>query len=136
MGHAYSLLLLIIHTYSLIGRRAGMMISAIVVITGTVIQATCHNLAGFMTGRFILGFGSALNITAGTSYASEMAHPAFRGFMTSLYMVLWYFGGIPASFTCWRTSRIEGTMSWRLPIWLQVAFPSVILIFSMILPEV
>lgn len=124
------------NTYSLIGRRVGMMISAIVVITGTVIQATCHNLAGFMIGRFVLGFGSSLNITAGTSYASEMAHPAFRGFMTSLYMVLWYFGGVPASFICWRTSRIHGTMSWRLPLWLQVVFPSIVFVFAMIIPEV
>jgi hypothetical protein len=30
-----------------------MMIGAIVVITGSVVQATCHNLAGFMIGRFI-----------------------------------------------------------------------------------
>jgi MFS family permease len=77
MGYVYSPLLLITNTYSFTGRRVGMMISAIVVITGTAIQATCHNLAGFMIGRFILGFGSSLNITVGTSYTSEMAHPAF-----------------------------------------------------------
>lgn len=112
------------------------MISAILIIIGTVVQATSHNLAGFMTGRFILGFGGGVTITAATSYTSELAHPTFRGFMTSIYMVFWFFGGIPASFVCWRTSRIQGTMSWRIPIWLQVVFPTVVLIGSTILPEV
>ena len=119
-----------------LGRRVGMMINSIVIIVGAVIQASSHNLTTFMIGRFILGFGASLGNTAGPAYASEIAHPIFRGFMTSMYMVVWFFGSIPASFICWRTSNIEGSMSWRLPIWLQVIVPTIVLVFAMTLPEV
>jgi MFS family permease len=136
VGYVHPSLLSIMYTYGLIGRRVGMMISAMIIVVGTIIQATSTNLTGFMIGRFILGFGASLNITAGSSYASEIAHPVYRGFMTSLYMVLWFFGGIPAAFICWKTSKIQGTLSWRLPIWLQIIFPCMVLMVCMLLPEV
>ncbi|KAE8145821.1 general substrate transporter, partial [Aspergillus avenaceus] len=117
------------------GRRVGMALGAIFIIVGTVIQATCHNLGGFMAGRFILGFGVATSATAGPAYVSEIAHPAYRGAMTGLYNVLWFGGGIPGTFIPWRTSDIDGTMSWRIPIWLQMVFSGLILLFCFTIPE-
>lgn len=89
-----------------------------------------------MGGRFILGFGVAISATAGPAYVSEMAHPAYRGAMTGLYNVLWFGGGIPGTFIPWRTSQIEGTMSWRIPIWLQMVFSGLVLIFVPFVAEV
>ncbi|KAA8643486.1 putative MFS lactose permease [Aspergillus tanneri] len=117
------------------GRRVGMALGAIFIIIGTIVQATCHNLGGFMAGRFILGFGVATSATAGPAYVSEIAHPAYRGAMTGLYNVLWFGGGIPGTFIPWRTSSIEGTMSWRIPIWLQMVFSGMVLLFCFTLPE-
>ncbi|THC88654.1 hypothetical protein EYZ11_011899 [Aspergillus tanneri] len=102
---------------NIVGRRVGMALGAIFIIIGTIVQATCHNLGGFMAGRFILGFGVATSATAGPAYVSEIAHPAYRGAMTGLYNVLWFGGGIPGTFIPWRTSSIEGTMS-QSPRWL------------------
>jgi len=48
-----------------------------------------------MGGRFILGFGVAITSTAGPAYASEMAHPAYRGVLTGIFNTFWYVGGIP-----------------------------------------
>ncbi|OGM41997.1 MFS lactose permease [Aspergillus bombycis] len=118
-----------------IGRRVGMALGSIFIIIGTIVQATCHNLGGFMAGRFILGFGVATSATAGPAYVSEMAHPAYRGAMTGLYNVLWFGGGIPGTFIPWRTSDIEGTMSWRIPIWLQMIFSGLVLLFCFTVPE-
>ncbi|KAE8379391.1 general substrate transporter [Aspergillus bertholletiae] len=117
------------------GRRVGMALGSIFIIIGTIVQATCHNLGGFMAGRFILGFGVATSATAGPAYVSEMAHPAYRGAMTGLYNVLWFGGGIPGTFIPWRTSDIEGTMSWRIPIWLQMIFSGLVLLFCFTVPE-
>ncbi|KAB8067326.1 general substrate transporter [Aspergillus leporis] len=117
------------------GRRVGMALGAIFIIIGTVVQATCHNIGGFMAGRFILGFGVATSATAGPSYVSEMAHPAYRGAMTGLYNVLWFGGGIPGTFIPWKTSSIEGTMSWRIPIWLQMVFSGLVLLSCFTIPE-
>lgn len=119
-----------------IGRRVGMALGSFFIILGTIVQATCHNIGGFMGGRFILGFGVAISATAGPAYVSEMAHPAYRGAMTGLYNVLWFGGGIPGTFIPWRTSQIEGTMSWRIPIWLQMVFSGLVLVFVPFVAEV
>ncbi|EAW08924.1 putative MFS lactose permease [Aspergillus clavatus NRRL 1] len=117
------------------GRRVGMALGAFFIIVGTVVQATCFNLAGFMAGRFILGFGVAISATAGPAYVSEIAHPSFRGSLTGLYNVLWFAGGIPGTFIPWRTSMIEGTQSWRIPVWVQMVFAGLILLLCWTIPE-
>ncbi|KAL4982728.1 general substrate transporter [Aspergillus falconensis] len=117
------------------GRRMGMAIGALWIIIGTLVQATCHNLGGFMAGRFLLGFGVATSATAGPAYVSEMAHPAYRGAMTGLYNVMWFGGGIPGTFIPWRTSIIEGTQSWRIPVWLQMVFSGLVLLLCFTIPE-
>jgi fucose permease len=61
-----------------------MFIGGLIIIIGTCIQASSHDLAVFMVGRFILGFGVAIWASAGPAYVSEMAHPSFRGMMTGM----------------------------------------------------
>jgi hypothetical protein len=58
-----------------IGRRYSMFIGGLVIILGTCVQASSKDLAAFMVGRFILGFGVAIYASAGPAYVSEMAHP-------------------------------------------------------------
>lgn len=113
-----------------------MFLGSLFIIIGTIVQATCHNLGGFMGGRFLLGFGVAICATAGPAYVSEMAHPTYRGAMTGLYNVLWFGGGIPGTFIPWRTSQIQSDMSWRIPIWLQMVFSGLVMVFCFTLPEV
>ncbi|MCJ1243130.1 hypothetical protein MMC30_000327 [Trapelia coarctata] len=117
------------------GRRIGMFTGALTIIVGTIIQATCYNLAGFMAGRFILGFGVAITASAGPAYVSEMAHPTFRGTMTAIYNTFWFVGGIPGTFIPYGTSTISGTNSWRIPVWIQMSFSGIVLISVLFLPE-
>jgi MFS family permease len=69
------------------GRKWGMFLGCLIIILGTCVQATSHNLGGFMGGRFVLGFGVAITSTAGPAYAYEMAHPAYRGVLTGIFNV-------------------------------------------------
>ncbi|CAI6335746.1 unnamed protein product [Periconia digitata] len=117
------------------GRKWGMFIGCIIIMVGTCVQATTHNLGGFMGGRFILGFGVAITSTAGPAYASEMSHPAYRGVMTGIFNTFWFVGGIPGTFIPFATSTMPGTRSWRIPVWLQMVFAGVVLLCSPFLPE-
>lgn len=113
-----------------------MFIGALIIVVGTCVQASCHNLAGFMAGRFVLGFGVAISASAGPAYVSEMAHPSFRGVMTAVYNTFWFIGGIPGTFVPYGTQVLSGTNSWRIPIWLQMVFSGIVLCLCLFLPEV
>ncbi|KAI9740999.1 MAG: hypothetical protein M1834_002710 [Cirrosporium novae-zelandiae] len=117
------------------GRRMGMWIGSLFIIIGTCVQGPSTNLAGFMIGRFILGFGVAICASAGPSYVSEMAHPSYRGTMTGVYNTFWYIGGIPGTFVPYGTSYIEGAKAWRIPVWLQMLFAGIVFCFCLFLPE-
>ncbi|KAH7126989.1 general substrate transporter [Dendryphion nanum] len=117
------------------GRKWGMFIGCLIIILGTFVQATCTTLPGFMGGRFVLGFGVAITSTAGPAYASEMAHPAYRGVLTGIFNTFWYVGGIPGTFVPYGTSSIGSDASWRIPIWLQMFFAGIVLLASPFIPE-
>lgn len=113
-----------------------MFLGSAIIVVGSIVQATCYNLGGFMAGRFILGFGVALSAIAGPAYISEMAHPAYRGAMTAIYNSFWFIGGIPGTFVPYGTRVIEGTNAWRIPVWLQMVFSGMVLVLCLFLPEV
>ncbi|KAI9756837.1 MAG: hypothetical protein M4579_003673 [Chaenotheca gracillima] len=117
------------------GRRWGMFLGSAIIIIGTIVQATCTNIGGFMGGRFLLGFGVAICASAGPAYVAEMSHPAYRGTMTAIYNTFWFIGGIPGTFVPYGTRNIEGTMSWRIPVWVQMVFAGIVLAFVLFLPE-
>jgi hypothetical protein len=52
------------------------------------------------------------------------------------YNTFWFIGGIPGTFIPYGTSTIAGTNSWRIPIWLQMSFSGIVVIFTLFLPEV
>lgn len=130
-----SVTILMLPTLSFSGRRWGMFLGALIIIIGTCVQAPSTNIGGFMAGRFILGFGVAISASAGPAYVSEMAHPAYRGTMTGIFNTFYFIGGIPGTFIPYGTSFIAGTNSWRIPIWLQMVFSGIVLVFSLFLPE-
>jgi MFS family permease len=66
------------------GRRICIFVGCALVLIGTAVQASAHNLGAFQGGRFVLGFGAALASAAGPAYTVELAHPAYRGTMAGM----------------------------------------------------
>ncbi|KFY22297.1 hypothetical protein V493_06713 [Pseudogymnoascus sp. VKM F-4281 (FW-2241)] len=120
------------------GRRAAMFISATIIVIGVIIQGTCINtrsVGQFMGGRFLLGFGVGIMGSAGPTYVVEMSHPAHRGVTTGLYNVFWPVGALVATGAARGGLLHEGNVQWLIPVWLQMMFPSLIIIFVWFLPE-
>jgi len=67
------------------GRRVGMLIGALTIIIGTIIQGTSNGPSAFMGGRFLLGFGVSIAAAAGPMYVVELNHPAYRGVVGAMY---------------------------------------------------
>lgn len=117
------------------GRRIGMIIGALIIIIGTIIQGTSTGVDAFMGGRFLLGFGVSIAAAAGPMYVIEINHPAYRGVVGGMYNTLWFSGSIIASGAARGALNTGGDYSWRLITWLQVLFSSLICLFAMFLPE-
>lgn len=112
-----------------------MFTGSVIIIIGTCIQAPAINMAMFMTGRFLLGFGVSFCCVSAPCYVSEMAHPKWRGTLTGLYNTCWYIGSIVASWTCYGTAFLTTNASWRIPIWLQLASSVIVAGGAFFLPE-
>lgn len=66
------------------GRRVGIFVGCLVILIGTAVQGSAHNLGAFIAGRAILGAGAAIAQAIGPAYAVEIAHPAYRGLMAGM----------------------------------------------------
>ncbi|KAF1844414.1 lactose permease [Cucurbitaria berberidis CBS 394.84] len=120
------------------GRRYGMMIGGALGVVGVIIQSTApaHNPKGqFMGGRFLLGFAVPIMTTAGPLHVIETAHPAHRGIITGLYNTFWFVGSILAAGVARGTTNLPGNQTWKVPVWLQMLFPALILLLAWFLPE-
>jgi len=120
------------------GRKAGMFMSALIIVIGVIVQGTCKSGAAgqFMGGRFLLGFGVGIVASAGPIYVVEISHPAYRGVVTGLYNVFWPVGAIVASGAARGGLNYSGSnTSWLIPLWLQIMFPGLIVLLVWFLPE-
>jgi len=120
------------------GRRFGMWIGCLCIILGTIIQGVATQANGtkqFMGGRFLLGFGVNIASAAGPMYVVEVSHPAYRGVVTAIFNCFWFTGSIIASGVARGGLNIGGNTSWRLVIWIQLMFSSIIFLCAYFLPE-
>ncbi|KAH8816714.1 MFS sugar transporter-like protein [Xylogone sp. PMI_703] len=120
------------------GRRGGMFIGGLVIVIGVIIQGTCvsnHNVHQFMGGRFFMGMGVNIISAAGPCYVVEISHPAYRGVVTALYNVFWPVGAIVASGSNSGSINRAGNSSWLIPLWLQLLFPGLVVVFAWLIPE-
>jgi len=120
------------------GRRFGMWIGCLCIIVGTIIQGVATEANGtkqFMGGRFLLGFGVNIASAAGPMYVVEVSHPAYRGIVTAIFNCFWFTGSIIASGVARGGLNIGGNTSWRLVIWVQLMFSSIIFLCAYFLPE-
>ena len=79
------------------GRRAGMAIGAVIIITGAIVVTAAKSDAYLLAGRFVLGLGISLGTSAAPTYAIELAPPQWRGRITGYYNTFFYSGSILVS---------------------------------------
>ncbi|KXN92315.1 Lactose permease [Leucoagaricus sp. SymC.cos] len=118
-----------------LGRRGGMSIGGFIIIIGAAVISAAKNVHYLLAGRFVLGFGVAISTTAAPSYVVEMSPPQWRGRLTGLYNTFYYSGSILCTGITVASGRNQSTLSWRLPLAIQI-IPAAILAFgAWVLPE-
>ncbi|QRW21960.1 Sugar (and other) transporter [Rhizoctonia solani] len=117
------------------GRRAGILLGAILVLFAAALQTATQNLGMFISARFLIGFGSTFAGMASPLLISEVAYPTHRAVLTSLYNSFWFSGSIVAAWSTFGTFRIPSNWSWRIPSALQGLSSVIQLALIWFLPE-
>lgn len=119
------------------GRRMGMMVGCIGVVVSTIIMSTATNLKVLIASRFLLAFFTTIAGAAGPVYCVEMAPPQLRGTVSGLFNTLWYLGSVIAAFSILGCNiHIPGShLTFRVPMWLQMLCPGIVLCGLYFLPE-
>jgi MFS family permease len=101
------------------GRKNIIFIAAIVCFVGIIIQTAAQNVAMFVVGRIIVGFGAELTSAAAPALLGKTLPAAQRGPILGLFFSCFKAGGLLASTITYGTQFIESTWDWRLPSILQ-----------------
>lgn len=118
------------------GRRVGVTIGCLGVIMSTAIMATAKNLGVFNASRFLMAFFTTIASASAPLLAIELAPPHMRARLSGLYNTLFYLGAILAAFSILGTKlHHEGDIQFKLPLWLQLACPGILLSGIFFVPE-
>lgn len=79
-------------------------------------------------------FAAVLNVSVWT-WATELAHPSYRGPMVGIINCLYYAGQLPATVVPLGTIKIAGDWSWRSCLFFQCLPPLLILLLCLFIPE-
>ncbi|KAH8901601.1 lactose permease [Thozetella sp. PMI_491] len=117
------------------GRRAGIIIGALVITLGTILQGRSEELSQYLAGRFFIGYGAGIASGGASSYVAEIAHPVYRGVMAGLFNCLYYAGSFLAAILLRGCVQYSDHRSWLIPTWFQIVPPAVLLVTCPFFPE-
>lgn len=124
-----------------IGRRPLIVVGAIIINIGTIIACTPQfghwQLGHFVIGRVITGVGNGMNTATIPVWQSELSKAENRGRLVNLEGAVVAVGTLIAYWIDYGLSFTDQsiTLSWRLPVALQVVFAMCLLIGILQLPE-
>lgn len=91
------------------GRKTGIYLGYLFLITGVILQTTAPNKACFIVARFFLGLASQFYANSASVLITETAYPTHRGICTALYNCGWFVGSLIAAWVTFgaSTARIS-----------------------------
>lgn len=118
-----------------LGRRPAMLWSSFIAIVGVIIQTSAQNIATFVVGRIIIGFGAAASGIAGGVYLSETFHNRFRAWGVGSLNDFYWIGAILAAGITLGTGSWTSTWAWRAPSLIQGVFSLCCILILPFVPE-
>mmetsp|Transcript_39207 Transcript_39207/g.73112 ORF Transcript_39207/g.73112 Transcript_39207/m.73112 type:complete len:487 (-) Transcript_39207:131-1591(-) len=116
-----------------IGRRSSIILGGIIFLLGCGLQAGSGSIATFLFGRLVTGTSIGLLSNVVPLYQAEMAPPALRGTLTSMYNMMITAGIFTAALL--DMLLVEKNNGWRAAICLQAIPAMIILVVMPCLPR-
>lgn len=118
-----------------LGRRMSLVIGGVIVIIGTVIQASSFSRAQFIVGRIVAGLGNGMNTSTLGTYQSETCPAKNRGRVVTCEGIM-AIGGVWISYWLdFGLSYATSTVQWRLPLAVPAIFALAMSGVAFFMPE-
>jgi len=117
------------------GRRAATGMGAISLVIAGAIQAGSENIATFLVGRYIAGFGCGIVLSNTPVYMSEIAPPHTRGLLVGLQGNCIVWGYICSSCSALGFHYVDQDYQWRLNFIIATGVAVALLVSLFFLPE-
>ncbi|KAL4916940.1 general substrate transporter [Aspergillus aurantiobrunneus] len=119
-----------------IGRKLSLTFWSVIHMVGIIVQiATDSNWVQIVMGRWVAGLGIGALSSVVPMYQSEAAPRQVRGAMVSAFQLFVAFGIFISYLINFGTESIESTASWRITLGIGFAWPLILGIGSLFLPE-
>ncbi|RDW93387.1 sugar porter family MFS transporter [Aspergillus mulundensis] len=119
-----------------LGRRKTIFLGSFIMVIGALLQCTSYDLAQFIIGRLVTGFGNGMNTSTVPTWQSECCKANKRGQLVMIEGAM-ITCGITISY--WIDYGLlfadPSEVAWRFPLAFQIFFALIILAFVMFLPE-
>ncbi|KAI5235199.1 putative Myo-inositol transporter 1 [Aureobasidium subglaciale] len=119
----------------ILGRRKMIWLAMAFIIVGAVLQTSAYTLTHLIIGRIITGLGTGIDSSTVPMYQSELSRPEWRGRQVSWEVLFVGVGIVLAYWIDYGFSYIDGPVSWRTPIAIQLVFAIIITVLVWGLPE-
>ncbi|RAL17142.1 sugar porter family MFS transporter [Aspergillus homomorphus CBS 101889] len=119
-----------------LGRRKTIFVGSAIMVVGALLQCTSYDLAQFIVGRLVTGFGNGMNTSTVPTWQSECCKSNHRGQLVMIEGAM-ITCGITISY--WIDFGLlfadPSEVAWRFPLAFQIFFALIILAFVLFLPE-
>ncbi|KAF1985002.1 sugar transporter [Aulographum hederae CBS 113979] len=119
----------------ILGRRPALLIAAVITVIAVIIQTAAQNIAMFVVGRILIGFGTGASGLAGPAYLAETLPFHWRGWGLGFFNDCYYVGGLIAAGVTYGTQNMTSTWAWRTPSAIQGLFSLVCIVILPFVPE-
>ncbi|KAI1383693.1 putative MFS sugar transporter [Hypoxylon trugodes] len=123
------------HLADKFGRLTIIIPGAVLFGIGALLQGLARNLAMFIAGRAVAGFGQGVFLSNISVYICEIAPLRYRGTLAGLPQFMATAGVCAGYFTCYGTVNIKSDMAWRIPYIIQCAFSATLAWACLLLPD-
>ena len=117
------------------GRKFCLAIGTSIILACSLVQALTSGPWLFWAFRIVMGAGIAFILIPAPALSTEVAHPRNRGTVTACFQTAFYWGSIVSAVATLGGLYIASSWSWRMPVLLQLFFPTLQLIGLWIVPE-
>jgi MFS family permease len=121
------------------GRKRTMQIGSVILIIGGALCSGAVDIAMFLVGRFVAGWGAGILACVVPQYQAEVSTPETRGAMVAVTGIMYAVGYSLAGwigFGCFFLPETSpnAQFAWRFPLAFQILFPLILLAGSKFIP--